>query len=57
MALGFVTLLVLLAVVIPSFTTGGGSTVGTALTASQGLVTALLLIGIIFLIFRFTRRK
>jgi hypothetical protein len=57
MALGFVTMLVLLAVVIPAFSTEGGSTIGTALTSSQGLATVLVLVGVIFLIFWFMRRK
>jgi len=57
MALGFVALLVLMAVVIPSFTTGNGSTIGTALTSSQGLATVLVLAGVILLIFWFMRRK
>jgi hypothetical protein len=57
MALGFVAMLVLLAVVIPSFTTGGGSTIGTALTSSQGIATIVVLGSVILLIFWFTRRK
>lgn len=57
MALGFVTMLVLLAVIIPAFSTEGGSTIGTALTSSQDLTTILVLVGVIFLIFWFMRRK
>jgi len=57
MALGAVALLILLAVVIPSFTTGGGSTIGTALTSSQGVTAVFVLIGFILIIFWFTRRK
>jgi hypothetical protein len=57
MALGSIALIVLLLVVIPSFASDGSSTVGTALTSSQGLAMALLLAGAILLIFWITRRK
>ncbi len=57
MALGAIALIVLLVVVIPSFASGGSSTIATALTSSQGLAMVLLLAGVIFFIFWVTRRK
>jgi|SRR5688572_15751136 hypothetical protein len=57
MALGLVTLILLLAVVIPSFATGGSFTTATALTSSQGLAMVFLLAGVIFLVFWIARRK
>jgi hypothetical protein len=57
MAFGLVAMVVLLFLVIPAFGTGGGPTIGTALSSSQGIATIVILTGVIVLVFWFARRK
>ncbi len=57
MAFGLVAMVILLALVIPAFGTGDGSTIGTALSSSQGITAVIVLAGLILVIFWFARRK